>query len=76
MDAILPSGLTAALSDTTAPELQNVSRLRIALNIVVASAGAFVAFAIGALLLKLKEPQMMFQWTFEKFLNKLRNISE
>ncbi len=70
MDAVLPSGLANALSDTAASELQNVSRVRIALNIVVASAGAFVAFAVGSFLLKLKEPQMMFQWTFEKVLKK------
>ena len=34
----------------------------LALNIVAASAGAFVAFVAGSWLLKLKEPQMMFQY--------------
>ncbi|MBP5639755.1 MAG: hypothetical protein J6X55_09775, partial [Victivallales bacterium] len=72
MDVVLPSGLSTALSTTGDSALQNVSRIRLALNIMAASVAAFAAFAAGSLLLKLKEPQMMFQWTFEKVLRKVR----
>ncbi|MBR4673102.1 MAG: hypothetical protein IKP00_01430 [Victivallales bacterium] len=71
---ILPDGIAKALDSITPDTPSNfkpdLSRLRIALRIVVSGAAGLVTFFAASFLLQLKEPRQMLEWTIAKVKHK------
>ena len=71
---ILPDGIAKALAsitpDTPSSFKPDLSRLRIALRIVVSGAAGLVTFFAASFLLQLKEPRQMLEWTIAKVKHK------
>lgn len=65
---ICPDGVAAALASVAenATAKPDVSRVRIALRILISGCTGIVTFGIAAFLLKLQEPKQMLKWTLEK----------
>ena len=69
---------SAVVEEATQPKPQkeklfsNISRVRIAIRIVVTMGAAAVAFIIGSFILKLEESKQMLEWTLGKVFVKLK----
>ncbi len=71
---IMPDGIAKALASITPDTPSNfkpdLSRLRIALRIVVSGAAGLMTFFAASFLLRLKEPRLMLEWTLAKVKHK------
>lgn len=73
---ICPDGIADAIEASRnglADYVPHVSKMRIALRIVLSGFAGICAFAIGAIVMRLEEPRQMMQWALEKVKARKKN---
>lgn len=70
VDKVLPDGISQALAQLGTGRELPISRLRIAIRLVIAGAAGGIVYLLGSFVLRLAEPRQMITWALEKVLKK------
>jgi len=70
VDKVFPDGISKALEQLGSGSDVHISRVRIAMRIVIAGAAGGIVYLAGSFALRLAEPRQMIMWAVEKVLKK------